>query len=101
MKTLDTHLTGHTDGDTFAKRMRESRAHARITRAQAAKGIGISIGQLGKIERGGVTMVNDPSTLVRAGNVYGVSSTWLYAGSAAGLKFVPEWYMAPGLSLVA
>jgi transcriptional regulator with XRE-family HTH domain len=81
--------------------MRESRAHAGITRAEAAKRIGLSSSQLGRIERGHVTMCDQPVTLVSAGRVYGVSNLWLYAGEAAGAKFVPEWYGAPALTLEA
>lgn len=101
MKQLNPTLTGHTHGDTLGARMLASRTHAGLTQKSAALRVGLSAGQLGRIERGGVNMVNDPFTLVRAAKVYGVSDVWLYAGEAAPARLVPSWYGAPKLELAA
>lgn len=95
MKRLDHTLSGHLRGDHLGARMAAARKNARITRADAAKRIGISAGQLGRIERGGVQMVSSAFTLVLAGRIYGVSDVWLYAGAAGGSKFIPAWYEMP------
>lgn len=92
MKRIDQTLCGSLFGDTLAKRFLESRKQTKLTQQMAAKHIGISAGQLGRIERGGVAMVAEPSTLVRAARVYGVPQVWLYAGAAAGSRFIPDWY---------
>lgn len=92
MKRIDHTLCGATSGDTLGRRFLESRQRTKLTQQMAAKQIGISAGQLGRIERGGVGMVAEPSTLVRAARVYEVPQIWLYAGSAAGIRFVPDWY---------
>lgn len=92
MKTIDPTLTGHLNGCTLGVRMRTAREHAHLKIKEAAERIGISPGQLGRIERGAVGMVSDPRTLVRAANTYGVSDVWLYAGGVAGRKLIPEWY---------
>lgn len=101
MKRLDPTLTGHINGDTLGARMLASRTHAGLTQKAAADRIGISAGQLGRIERGAVGMVSDPFTLYRAARAYGVSDVWLYAGRAAGSRLVPDWYGAPKLELAA
>lgn len=92
MKTIDPTLTGHMKNCTLGSRMRASREHARLKIKEAAPRIGISPGQLGRIERGAVGMVSDPRTLSRAAGIYGVSDVWLYAGGIAGRKLIPEWY---------
>jgi transcriptional regulator with XRE-family HTH domain len=101
MKTIDPTLAGSAKGDFFGLRMRKAREAADISRKDAAAAIGLSAGQLGKVERGTVQMVSDPATLVRAARVYGVSDVWLYAGQAAGTRFVPEWYSLPQQELEA
>jgi DNA-binding XRE family transcriptional regulator len=53
MKRIDSTLTGATNGDTLARRFLESRERTKLTQQMAAKQIGISAGQLGRIERGG------------------------------------------------
>lgn len=93
MKKIDSTLAGRTEGDNFGRRMRQAREHSGLSRKDAAAELGISVAQLGRIERGSVGMVSDPSTLVRASRAYGVSDVWLYAGSMAGLRFVPDYYM--------
>jgi transcriptional regulator with XRE-family HTH domain len=93
MKKIDPTLAGRTEGDHFGLRMRKAREAANLSRKDAAAEIGISVAQLGKIERGSVGMVSDPNTLVRAGRAYGVSDVWLYAGSMAGARFVPDYYL--------
>ncbi|KRG69148.1 helix-turn-helix domain-containing protein [Pseudoxanthomonas dokdonensis] len=92
MKEFNQTLFGSTQGDYFGSRMFQARTHAGIERKDAAESIGISVGQLGRIERGGVRMVSDPTTIVRAARLYGVSDVWLYGGSAASSKHVPDWY---------
>jgi len=101
MKRLDPTLTGHINGDTLGARMLASRTHVGLTQKAAAHRIGISAGQLGRIERGSVGMVNDAFTLVKAARTYGVSDVWLYAGAAAPERLRPEWYGAPKLELAA
>jgi transcriptional regulator with XRE-family HTH domain len=92
MKAIDRTLSGSTPGDSLGRRFLQSRMHRAVSRRDAAEAIGISAGQLGKIERGGVQMVSEPSTIIRAANLYGVPQVWLYCGSAGGSRFVPEWY---------
>ena len=101
MKTIDPHLAGAEPGDSFGARMLASRTHAGLARKDAANRIGLSLGQLGRIERGGVQMVNYPGTASRAAHIYGVPSVWLYACAQAGSRFVPPWYRAPSLELAA
>ncbi|QQP96517.1 helix-turn-helix domain-containing protein [Lysobacter enzymogenes] len=101
MKKLDPTLTGQIKGDTLGARMLASRTNARMTQKVAAMRIGISPGQLGRIERGAVGMVNDPHTLVWASRAYGVSDVWLYAGATAGAHLVPDWYEAPDMEKAA
>lgn len=95
MKRLDPTLTGHLKGDHLGARMLAARQHAGLKRNEAAKRIGLSAGQLGRIERGGVQVVSDPMTLVCAGRAYGVSDVWLYGGGAAPKRLIPDWYHAP------
>lgn len=92
MKVIDRALAGSTPGDNLGRRFLQARTHCSVSRKEAADAIGISAGQLGKIERGGVQMVSEPSTIIRAANLYGVSQVWLYCGSAGGSRFVPDWY---------
>jgi transcriptional regulator with XRE-family HTH domain len=92
MKVIDRTLAGSTPGDNLGRRFLQARTHCSVSRKEAADAIGISAGQLGKIERGGVQMVSEPSTIIRAANLYGVSQVWLYCGSAGGSRFVPDWY---------
>jgi len=92
MKTIDLTLTGHMSGDSLGKRMRSARERVNMKIKDAAAAIGMSAGQLGRVERGAVGMVSDPRTLSRAAKVYGVSDVWLYAGGVAGQKLIPEWY---------
>lgn len=101
MKKLNEHLTGRVEGDHLGARMLASRTHAGLARKDAAKRIGISLSQLGRIERGSVGMVDNPMTIRNAAAIYGVSDVWLYAGAMAGAKFVPNWYGAPKLELAA
>lgn len=98
MKPMPRSLAGCHQNDTLGQRMRQSRAHAHLTIKVAAAQIGISAGQLGRIERGGVSMVSEPITLQRAANVYGVSGVWLYAGGHAGSKLTPEWYFVEAVA---
>lgn len=91
MKRPDPMLAGNIKGDSFARRMFKARERAGISRKEAAEAIGLSANHLRRIEVGGVQMVSDPQTLVRAAKVYGVSDVWLYAGGMA-TKFVPAWY---------
>lgn len=53
MKTISRNLAGCAAGDTLAVRLREARKHARLTIKDAAPKVGISAGQLGRIEQGG------------------------------------------------
>jgi len=53
MKRIDYTLTGHTAGDFLHLRFRQARENAKLSQKEAALKIGISSGQLGKIERGG------------------------------------------------
>lgn len=92
MRTIDPTLAGAMPGDHFSKRFREARKHCGLSQSKAADRIGISASSISKIERGGVTMVSDPMTLVHAASVFEVSPLWLYAGASAGMRFVPEWY---------
>jgi transcriptional regulator with XRE-family HTH domain len=92
MKPMPRSLAGCSKNDTLGQRMRQSRTRCHLTIKDAAAQIGISAGQLGRIERGGVSMVAEPATLQRAARAYGVSDVWLYAGGHAGAKLVPEWY---------
>lgn len=92
MKTIHPHLAGHMPGDSFGMRMKTARERCGIKRKDAALQMGISPGQLGRIENGAVQMVSDPRTLTRAASLYGVSDVWLYAGGLAGSRLVPGWY---------
>ncbi|MBO9717497.1 MAG: helix-turn-helix transcriptional regulator [Pseudoxanthomonas sp.] len=89
---MNPQLAGGTEGDNLGRRFRESREHAGLTQQAAAKSIGLSAGQLGRIERGGVSMVAEPGTIVRAARIYGVPQAWLYAGAMAAARLVPAWY---------
>lgn len=100
MKRIDPHLTGNAEGDTLGRRWREARINAKLTQKEASLKIGLSAKQIGRIECGGVQMVDQPATMVRAAAAYGVPQVWLYAGAAAGVRFVPEWYR-PEASKVA
>ena len=53
MKALNPQLAGGTEGDSLGRRFLECREHAKLSRQEAARSIGISAGQLGRIERGG------------------------------------------------
>lgn len=101
MKCINPTLTGHTFGDTLGRRFREAREHAGIKRPEAAEEIGLTSQHLGRIERDLVQMVNDPKTIARAARLYGVPQAWLYAGSTAGNKLVPDWYSKQPLTLAA
>jgi transcriptional regulator with XRE-family HTH domain len=92
VKAIDPTLAGAMTGDHFSLRMRKARENAGVKRPVAARAMGLTPAQLGKVERGTVKMVSDPKTLVAAGKLYGVPDVWLYAGASAGMKFVPEWY---------
>jgi transcriptional regulator with XRE-family HTH domain len=92
MKVIDRTLAGSTPGDNLGRRFLQARMRRSVSRKEAAEAIGISAGQLGKIERGGVQMVSEPATIIRAANLYGVPQVWLYCGSAGGVRFVPDWY---------
>lgn len=101
MKRIDRTLVGGSTDDTLARRMLQARERAGLDRKDAAAKIGLSPGHLARVERGGVQMVADPATLVRAASAYGVSQVWLYAGAHAGQKLIPDWYGAPRLELGA
>jgi transcriptional regulator with XRE-family HTH domain len=101
MKTINPHIAGHVAGDHLGARMLASRTHAGLSQKVAAARIGLTAGHLGRIERGGISMVKDGVTLQAAARVYGVSAVWLYAGAVAGAKLVPHWYGAPKMDLAA
>jgi transcriptional regulator with XRE-family HTH domain len=92
MKALPRSLAGAREGDRLGTRLRQARESKGYTIKRAAELVGISPGQLGRIERGLVQMVADASTLRRAASAYSVSDVWLYAGDHAGQRFVPDWY---------
>ena len=92
MKAIDRTLSGQMPGDSLGRRFLAARNHKGISRKDAAEIIDISVGQLGRIERGSVQMVNEPGTIIRAAKLYEVNQVWLYCGSAGGMRFVPEWY---------
>lgn len=92
MKRVDPTLCGHMQGDHLGLRFREARKFSGLSRKDAALLIGLTDRHLGRIEAGGVQMVSDPATIVRAAEAYGVPQVWLYAGAAGGARFVPEWY---------
>ena len=85
-------LAGAMQGDSFGRRMHWARMQTNLTLKDAAQSIGLSESQLRRIERGGVQMVSDPSTLVRAAAAYRVPQVWLYAGAIAGERFLPSGY---------
>ena len=95
MKALPRCLAGCSANDSLAERMRQSRVHAQLTQKAAAQAIGITPGHLGRIERGGVQMVEKPATIVLAAGAYGVNQVWLYSGGQAGARLVPDWYIVP------
>lgn len=101
MKTINPFITGHVSGDSLGARMRAAREQAGISQESAAARIGLSAGHLGRVERGGVSMVKDSITLTAAARVYGVSAVWLYAGGVAGAKLTPAWYGTPKTALSA
>jgi len=93
MKQFNENLAGKAEGDRFHARMRQARTRAGLTAKQAADKIGLTDKHLRRIEAGAVGMVSDPMSLHRAAAAYGVSSVWLYGGSAAvPVRLVPPWY---------
>lgn len=92
MKSLARNLAGAREGDRLGARLRQARKMKGLTIGKAADLIGISAGQLGRIERGSVQMVSDARTLKNASIVYGVSDVWLYAGDHAPQRMIPEWF---------
>lgn len=97
MKQVSAVLSGRVDGDYLHTRFYQARQNSGLSAKEAADKIGLSVGHLRKLEKGGVQMVADPATIVRAAKAYGVSDVWLYAGAIAGHRFVPDWYRCEAL----
>lgn len=76
---------------SFGERFRRCVQHCGKTRKEVALAIGLSPAQVGRICRGGVSMLSDPATVERAARLFGVSSVWLYAGQNAPARMRPEW----------
>lgn len=76
---------------SFGARFRACMQHSGKTQEEVALAIGISVKQVGRICRGGVSMHSDPRVLERAAHLFDVSSVWLYAGPNAPARMRPEW----------
>ncbi len=78
-------------GDNLCERFRACREQTIWTVKEAADQIGCAPQLLGRIEAGSVFDTSDYKLLTRAAVVYGVNSTWLWAGKESPRNCWPVW----------
>ena len=85
-------LAGTIEGDTFSGRLHALRTHLCLTRKQFSDRVGLTIDQIGRLERGGNGTRSDNPSIESIARTCGVQPVWLYAGSIAPRSLWPDWW---------
>ena len=87
-----TRFCGSINGDSVGGRLQAIRSRLCMTRKQFAEHIGLTDGQVSRLERGGKGTRNDQPSIDQIARICGVQPVWLYAGSVAPRNLWPEWW---------
>ena len=87
-----TRFCGSINGDSVGGRLQAIRSRLCMTRKQFAEHVGLTDGQVARLERGGKGTRNDQPSIDQIARICGVQPVWLYAGSVAPRNLWPEWW---------